>query len=135
TCAARRMNPTCEIYLLKEPSKVRHSCGSMPNGSQPRALTPISPGSPLADNPTGRPPNRLARVNKRDGDIDLRIVAWRPDLADLRVYGQLAAHSYVQPSPSVCRVPVAGVRAAPDPAATQTTQLLLGETFHLLEIG
>lgn len=65
----------------------------------------------------------------------MRIVAWRPDLADLRVYGQLAAHSYVQPAPSVCRVPVAGVRAAPDPAATQTTQLLLGETFHLLEIG
>ena len=53
----------------------------------------------------------------------------------MQVYGQLAAHSYVRPAPSVCRVPVTGVRAAPDVAAEQVSQLLLGETFWLLEIG
>jgi len=79
--------------------------------------------------------NRLASVTHRSGSIDLRVVAWRPDLADMQVYGRLAAHSYVEPAPSVCRVPVTGVRSAPDPAAEQVSQLLLGETFHLLEIG
>lgn len=53
----------------------------------------------------------------------------------MEVYGWLAAHSYVVPAPSVCRLPVAGVRNAPDPAAEQVSQLLLGETFHLLEVG
>lgn len=53
----------------------------------------------------------------------------------MALYGQLAAHTYVEPAPSVCRVPVAGVRNAPDFAAEQVSQLLLGETFHVLEIG
>lgn len=53
----------------------------------------------------------------------------------MALYGQLAAHTYVEPAPFVCRVPVAGVRNAPDFAAEQVSQLLLGETFQVLEIG
>lgn len=53
----------------------------------------------------------------------------------MAVYGQLAAHSYVVPAPSACRVPVTAVRRAPDAQSEQMSQLLLGETFHLLEIG
>lgn len=53
----------------------------------------------------------------------------------MAVYGQLAAHSYVEPAPFVCRVPVTGVLRAPDARAEQISQLLLGEVFHLLEIN
>lgn len=53
----------------------------------------------------------------------------------MQLYGRLAAHSYVEPAPSVCRAAVTGVRSAPDFSAEQVSQLLLGETFHLLEIG
>ncbi|MCH8685767.1 C40 family peptidase [Pedomonas mirosovicensis] len=74
-------------------------------------------------------------MTRRSESLDLRVVAWRPDLADVRLYGQLAAHSYVEPAPATCRVPVAAVRRAPDREAEQISQLLLGETFHVLEIG
>lgn len=79
--------------------------------------------------------NRQAHLDRPTDAFDPRVEAWRPDLADIRLYGRMAAHSYVVPTPARCCVPAAAVRRAPDRQAEQVSQLLLGETFHVLEIG
>lgn len=96
---------------------------------------PASHENPTQDNPCGPLSNSRAHLNYRTGGIDLRVEAWRPDLADIRLYGVVAAQSYVRPTPVACTASVAGIRAAPDRSAEQITQLLLGEIFHVLEIG
>ena len=64
---------------------------------------------------------------------DRRTLLARPDLADLRLEGEVRAERYAAVSPMRCRVAVAAIRAAPDDGAGQEDQLLLGEGFDVLE--
>jgi len=67
-------------------------------------------------------------------DHDPRVTLARPDLADLRLEGVVAAARYQASAPMVCAVPVTAVRAAPSPEAEQWDQLLAGELFRVLEV-
>jgi hypothetical protein len=54
------------------------------------------------------------------------------DLADLALEGRVAAAAYVRPTPMQTTVAAAGLRATPDPFASQVDQLLFGERFEVL---
>ncbi|MBZ0162596.1 MAG: C40 family peptidase [Notoacmeibacter sp.] len=59
--------------------------------------------------------------------LDPRLHAFRPDLADARLRGQVEASAYVEGKPARITVPVADVRRAGDPMSGLDTQFLLGE--------
>lgn len=65
---------------------------------------------------------------------DPRIVAIRPDLADIAVAGQHFAPHYAAPMMSSCVLPSAVLRGAPSLDADQTSELLFGEGFALLDL-
>ena len=65
---------------------------------------------------------------------DPRIVAIRPDLADIAVAGQHFAPHYAAPMMRSGAVPSAAIRSAPSLDAEQTSELLLGEGFALLDL-
>lgn len=65
---------------------------------------------------------------------DPRIVAIRPDLADIAVAGQHFAPHYAAPMMRSGRLPSAALRAAPSLDADQTSELLFGEGFALLDL-
>lgn len=67
-------------------------------------------------------------------DHDPRVTLARPDLADRRLEGLVAAERYQASTPMACAVPVAAIRAAPSPDAEQWDQLLAGELFRVLEV-
>ena len=56
-----------------------------------------------------------------------RLHAFRPDLADARLKGEVAAERFVAGRPARIAAPVADVRKAPRPDAGINTQLLLGD--------
>ncbi|MEJ6781836.1 C40 family peptidase [Aminobacter sp. Piv2-1] len=58
---------------------------------------------------------------------DNRLHAFRPDLADARLEGEVAAERFVAGRPARVAVPVADVRKAPRPDAGLNTQLLCGD--------
>ncbi|MBE1205707.1 NlpC/P60 family protein [Aminobacter carboxidus] len=58
---------------------------------------------------------------------DSRLHAFRPDLADARLQGEVAAERFVAGLPARISVPVADVRKAPRPDAGLNTQLLYGD--------
>lgn len=64
---------------------------------------------------------------------DPRITLWRDGIAASGLEGVLEAEVYLDPKAMGCRVPAAGVRAAPDAGAEQVDQLLFGERFEVLE--
>jgi cell wall-associated NlpC family hydrolase len=64
---------------------------------------------------------------------DLRSHLARPDLAAADLEGVVAAERYATPEPFELVRPSAALRRAPDPAAEQLDQLLLGERFDALE--
>jgi cell wall-associated NlpC family hydrolase len=64
---------------------------------------------------------------------DSRTTLARPDLADAKLEGLIRAGRFESPRRLACRAPSAGVLKAPDPGAEQQDQLLLGETFDVLE--
>lgn len=66
--------------------------------------------------------------------FDPRIVAIRPDLADIAVAGQHFAPHYAAPMMRSCVLPAAALRAEPSLAAEQTSELLFGEGFALLDL-
>ncbi len=66
--------------------------------------------------------------------FDPRVVAIRPDLADIAVAGQHFAPHYAAPMMRSCVLPAAPLRAAPSLAAEQTSELLFGEGFALLDL-
>lgn len=59
--------------------------------------------------------------------LDRRLKAWRTDLADARLKGSVEAAQYVEGRPARICVPVADLRAEPDPASSIDHQLLFGE--------
>lgn len=65
---------------------------------------------------------------------DPRIVAIRPDLADIAVAGQHFAPHYAAPMMRSGVAPAAAIRAAPALDAEQTSELLFGEGFALLDL-
>jgi len=65
---------------------------------------------------------------------DPRVVAIRPDLADIAVAGQYFAPHYAAPMMRSGVAPAAAMRAAPSLDAEQTSELLFGEGFALLDL-
>jgi cell wall-associated NlpC family hydrolase len=66
--------------------------------------------------------------------FDPRIVAIRPDLADIAVAGTHFAPHYAAPMMMSGALPVATMRTAPSLDADQTSELLFGEGFALLDL-
>lgn len=92
-------------------------------------------GSAIAP-PFGPPiTNSLAALTSSSltAELDPRLNAWRPDLADIELYGRVGAQHFVSPVQALCRTPVASVRRDNQPHTEQITQLLYGESFAVLE--
>jgi cell wall-associated NlpC family hydrolase len=66
--------------------------------------------------------------------FDPRIIAIRPDLADIAVAGQHFAPHYAAPMMRSGVLPAATMRATPSLDAEQTSELLFGEGFALLDL-
>lgn len=66
--------------------------------------------------------------------FDPRMVAIRPDLADIAVAGTHFAPHYAAPKMTSGVLPAAAMRAAPSLDAEQTSELLFGEGFALLDL-
>jgi cell wall-associated NlpC family hydrolase len=64
---------------------------------------------------------------------DPRTLLARPDLAASGLEGLIRADRFAAPKRLACRAPSAAVRKAPDANSEQRDQLLLGETFDVLE--
>ncbi len=67
-------------------------------------------------------------------DYDPRIVAIRPDLADIAVAGQHFAPHYAAPMMRSCVLAASPLRAEPKVDAEQRSELLFGEGFALLDL-
>ncbi|HWJ71238.1 MAG TPA: NlpC/P60 family protein [Sphingobium sp.] len=78
----------------------------------------------------GRKRVRLDGVSR---SYDPRICAIRPDLADVALAELCFAPHYVAPIARACSAPGAMLRGKPDAAASAVTELLHGETFHMLD--
>ena len=64
---------------------------------------------------------------------DRRLNAYRPDLADERLRGQVQAHAFTSGQPNQVCVAVADVRRNPSPDAPVDTQAIFGETVQVFE--
>ncbi|WP_137134885.1 NlpC/P60 family protein [Rhizobium sp. FKY42] len=65
--------------------------------------------------------------------LDRRLFAFRPDLADRRLEGQVVAESYVDGEAESIGIPVADLRPAPDLSRGIDTQLLFGEPVRVFD--
>ena len=65
--------------------------------------------------------------------LDRRLHAFRPDLADERLRGQVEAAIFSTGEPATVFAPVADLRPAPDLARGIDTQLLFGESVRVFE--
>jgi cell wall-associated NlpC family hydrolase len=66
-------------------------------------------------------------------ELDPRLNAFRPDLADARLKGKVGAPRYAEPSSAQCAAAVADLRRAPRPDSPVDTQILYGETVDVFE--
>ncbi|MBZ9809286.1 MULTISPECIES: NlpC/P60 family protein [unclassified Mesorhizobium] len=64
---------------------------------------------------------------------DARLHAFRPDLADARLKGEVAADRFVAGRPARISIPVANIRKAPRPDAGVNTQALFGDDVLVFE--
>lgn len=67
-------------------------------------------------------------------DYDPRMIAIRPDLADIAVAGQHFAPHYAAPMMRSCVLAASPLRAEPNVGAEQRSELLFGEGFALLDL-
>ncbi|KAB0682700.1 C40 family peptidase [Aureimonas leprariae] len=65
--------------------------------------------------------------------LDRRINAYRPDLADARLRGQIEAERFVEGVPMRVERGTAALRREPRAAAMQETEALFGERVHVFE--
>ncbi|MCC8931807.1 NlpC/P60 family protein [Rhizobium sp. 'Codium 1'] len=65
--------------------------------------------------------------------LDRRLAAFRPDLADIALKGQVDADRFVAPEPSMVTLPVAALRPKPDVSAGIDTELLMGEQVRVFD--
>ncbi|MFN4208552.1 MAG: C40 family peptidase [Agrobacterium albertimagni] len=64
---------------------------------------------------------------------DRRLNAFRPDLADIALKGQVEAERFVTPEPAMVTRPVVALRPKPDLKVGIDTELLMGEEVHVFE--
>lgn len=64
---------------------------------------------------------------------DPRITPWRDGIAAHSLEGVIEAEVYLDPKPMACIASATALRAAPDAASEQMSQLLFGERFDVLE--
>ncbi|MDD9797932.1 MAG: NlpC/P60 family protein [Alphaproteobacteria bacterium] len=69
----------------------------------------------------------------KQAQFDLRLFAWREDLAAAKLRGQVKAAQYVAGEEAQITAPVADLRALPNDEAVLQTQLLYGEPFCIYE--
>jgi len=90
----------------------------------------------------GAPPERTDSSSSTDEyfrldgpsrPVDARIHAWRNDLADIALAGQVFAPHYARPLARGCGAHAALVRARPGDDSPAVTELLPGEEFAVLE--
>ncbi|SOE17109.1 NlpC/P60 family protein [Hoeflea halophila] len=67
--------------------------------------------------------------------LDHRSHAYRPDLADIRLKGQVTAERFIEGAPGEVSVPVADIRPRPEADCSIDTQALLGETLTVFDIS
>ncbi|HEX2147021.1 MAG TPA: peptidase P60, partial [Pseudorhizobium sp.] len=65
--------------------------------------------------------------------LDRRLHAFRPDLADEALRGQVQADRFVEGEPARIGVPVAALRPVPDTSRGIDTELLLGEPVRVFD--
>ncbi|NBB47983.1 peptidase P60 [Rhizobium sp. CRIBSB] len=65
--------------------------------------------------------------------LDRRLHAFRPDLADIALKGQVEAARFVTPEPAMVAQPVVALRPKPDPSIGTDTELLMGEEVRVFE--
>lgn len=65
--------------------------------------------------------------------LDRRLHAFRPDLADLALKGQVEADRFVSSEPAVINRPVVALRPKPDLTIGIDTELLMGEEVRVFE--
>lgn len=70
----------------------------------------------------------------RSVDLDPRIHAVRADLADISLAGVIFSAHYARAVEMMCVTAGASVHGAPSFAASMTTQLIRGESFHMLDV-
>jgi cell wall-associated NlpC family hydrolase len=66
-------------------------------------------------------------------ELDPRLNAFRPDLADARLKGRVSALRYADASTAQCAAAVVDLRRAPRPDSPVDTQILYGETVDVFE--
>jgi cell wall-associated NlpC family hydrolase len=66
--------------------------------------------------------------------LDPRLNAYRPDLADERLRGQVEAERFVEGKLHQVTVPVAAMHGAPDAETSLTSQVLFGEQVVVLDV-
>jgi cell wall-associated NlpC family hydrolase len=76
-----------------------------------------------------------ARLKPTCGSLDPRVDAYRRDLADIALFGTIAAQRYAVPTPYQCTAALAPLHGAPNAGSEQLSQLLYGEAFDVLEAG
>lgn len=78
-------------------------------------------------------PIRLVRLTAPSDAPDPRLHAYRPDLADVALAGQVVASHYAEPILERCVAPAVPMRARPDVDAPAVSELLFGESFAVIE--
>jgi cell wall-associated NlpC family hydrolase len=73
------------------------------------------------------------RARAEMAELDARLNAYRPDLADVRLRGTVEAKRFVAGEPMQITVPVADMRREPRPDSAVDTQVLSGETVDVFE--
>lgn len=66
-------------------------------------------------------------------ELDRRLNAFRPDLADIRLEGRVEASRFVEGRPARVVAPVSDLRTAPQPLSAIDTQLLCGDTVLVFD--
>lgn len=93
-------------------------------------MTRPSVGKPC-DTPDNAPRFKLNGASRR---LDPRIHAFRDDLCDVALAGEVFAPHYAATLPHHCTAPHAMMRATPDADAPAVSQILLGEEFGVLDV-
>jgi cell wall-associated NlpC family hydrolase len=72
-------------------------------------------------------------ARNRVGGLDARRHAYRPDIADVRLKGQVDAARFVSGAPARVAEPVVALRRHPAPTAPRDTEALFGERVHVFD--
>jgi cell wall-associated NlpC family hydrolase len=67
--------------------------------------------------------------------LEKRLNAFRPDLADARLQGQVEAARFAEGHLAQLAVPIASLHRAPAPDAMQETQVLMGEMLRVFDVN